>query len=73
MILLFQVETERNAENLVKAVGITYERHGVRRTVRATKEVILSAGSTETPKLLMLSRIGPRDHLESHNVITSTQ
>lgn len=34
----------------------------------ATKEIILSAGSLDSAKLLMLSGIGPRDHLESLGV-----
>lgn len=34
----------------------------------ADKEVIVSAGTLNSPKLLMLSGIGPKDHLKSHGI-----
>lgn len=36
--------------------------------LNATKEVILSAGAFQSPQLLMVSGIGPRDQLQAHNI-----
>lgn len=36
--------------------------------IRAKKEVLLSAGTLNSPQLLMLSGIGPADHLSQHKI-----
>ncbi|MCP6330396.1 GMC family oxidoreductase N-terminal domain-containing protein, partial [Klebsiella pneumoniae] len=42
-----------------RAVGVEIERKGVVETITANREVIVSASSFNSPKLLMLSGIGP--------------
>ncbi|MFC1694765.1 GMC family oxidoreductase [Pseudomonadota bacterium] len=46
-----------------KAIGIEYRQKGELKRVYADKEVILSAGAYNSPKLLMLSGIGSQDAL----------
>lgn len=40
------------------------------RTIRASKEIVLSAGALQTPKLLMLSGVGDRDELARFGIRT---
>lgn len=50
------------------AYGVEVTKNGVKKTYLATREVILSAGSVSSPQLLMLSGVGPQEHLETNNI-----
>lgn len=51
-----------------RAVGVEVLCKGRREVVRARSEVILAASSINSPKLLMLSGIGPAAHLAEHGI-----
>ncbi|MCT4559601.1 MAG: choline dehydrogenase [Pelagimonas sp.] len=51
-----------------RAVGVEIERNGKIETLSANAEVILAASSLNSPKLLMLSGIGPAAHLAEHGI-----
>jgi choline dehydrogenase len=53
-----------------RAVGVTYERAGLQHEVRANREVILSAGTLQTPQILQLSGIGPAEQLQTRGIPT---
>ncbi|MGH9090256.1 MAG: GMC family oxidoreductase [Acidimicrobiales bacterium] len=50
------------------AEAVSYLQGGRRRVARANREIIVSAGTIATPKLLMLSGIGPGPMLEEHRL-----
>ncbi|XP_055546894.1 glucose dehydrogenase [FAD, quinone]-like isoform X2 [Wyeomyia smithii] len=52
------------------AYGVEFIKGKQRYQIKATKEVILSAGAIASPQLLMLSGIGPREHLKSLSIPT---
>jgi len=51
-----------------RAVGVEYRKGGKLIKVYANKEVICSAGAVQSPQLLMLSGIGPQEHLETSGI-----
>ena len=67
-----QVITGAQATRLVidkrRVTGVEYAVAGRRETARAAREVILCGGVIDSPKLLMLSGIGPADHLTEAGV-----
>ena len=67
-----RIETDAHAERVLfegkRAVGVTYKRSGFARTARARKEVLLSLGAFNSPKLLQLSGVGPGELLRNHGI-----
>ncbi|WP_328810544.1 GMC family oxidoreductase [Rhodococcus sp. NBC_00294] len=63
------VSVRSRVEKLVvedgRCVGVRYRVDGGIVTVYAAREVLLSAGSVDSPRLLLLSGIGPSDELEA--------
>ncbi len=47
-----------------RATGVEIDRGGPPEEIRAEREVILSAGAYQSPQILMLSGVGPADHLQ---------
>lgn len=65
-----EIETNAEATKILinehnNAYGVIYVKDGKKYTAYAKKEVIVSGGSINSPKLLMLSGIGPKKHLEN--------
>ena len=51
-----------------RAVGVEFKQNGQVKRYRAEREVILSGGAINSPQLLMLSGVGPADHLREVGV-----
>jgi choline dehydrogenase len=56
------------ADGRLRCTGVTLLRGAERVNVRASREVILSAGAIATPQLLQLSGIGPAPLLREHGI-----
>ena len=48
---------------VTKAIGVEFERFGKKYTYLNKKEIAVCAGAVGSPQLLMVSGIGPKDHL----------
>ncbi|XP_023240782.1 glucose dehydrogenase [FAD, quinone]-like [Centruroides sculpturatus] len=51
-----------------RARAVQFDRLGYIHTVKARKEIIVSAGAVNSPQLLMLSGIGPKEELLKHGI-----
>jgi choline dehydrogenase len=62
-----RVMTEALTEKIVfdgrRAIGVAFRQDGRLVTARAAREIVLCGGAVNSPQLLMLSGIGPREHL----------
>ena len=67
------IQTNTHVQRIVfegiRAKSVLYKtKKGETKRVEATKEIILSAGAIGTPHLLMLSGVGPANHLKENDV-----
>ena len=66
------VATDSRAHRLIfdgnTCVGVEYEHSGRLMTARARAEVVLCAGTVDTPRLLLLSGVGPAGELQAAGV-----
>ncbi|CAB3794064.1 Oxygen-dependent choline dehydrogenase [Paraburkholderia caffeinitolerans] len=63
--VLFDVDASTGKR---RASGVEIVQQGVKRTFHANREVIVSAGAVDSPKLLQLSGVGPRALLAQHGI-----
>ncbi len=70
LTIVTQAQTRRVLIEHGRAVGVEALHEGKLRQWRAEREVVLSAGSFNTPQILMLSGIGPAEHLREMGVET---
>ena len=52
----------------LKVIGVDCVINGQSQVIEARRDVILSTGTISSPQLLMLSGIGPADHLRAHGI-----
>lgn len=65
LTIMTNCRVRRLAMEGTRVSGVVIEKRGRETTIRAEREVVLTAGAIGSPQLLMLSGIGPADHLRS--------
>jgi choline dehydrogenase-like flavoprotein len=68
LTVLSDAAVRRVIINGKRASGVEFTYRGETRQVAASAEVVLSLGAVNTPKVLMLSGIGDRQHLRDHGI-----
>lgn len=68
LTVVTQAEVQQILVKDGRATGVRYVHRGKERVVAAEKEVVLSAGAINSPRLLLLSGIGPADELAAAGV-----
>lgn len=67
-----EVITEAYSEKVLfegkRAIGVQYTKEEKSIAIKASREVILSAGAFGSPQLLLLSGVGPKAELDKHNI-----
>jgi choline dehydrogenase-like flavoprotein len=66
--ILTDAHTKRVLVENGRATGVCYEQSGNTKIAKARREIILSAGAIGSPHILMLSGIGPPEHLQSEGI-----
>ncbi|MEO8460897.1 MAG: choline dehydrogenase [Dokdonella sp.] len=67
LTIITRAFAERVVIDRGRAVAVDYRRHGRHERIEAG-EIILAGGTLNSPQLLMLSGIGPADHLRDHGI-----
>ena len=66
------VATNAHAQRILfdgrRAIGIEYDQNGETKTARANCEMLVSGGAFNSPQLLQLSGLGPRERLPEHGI-----
>jgi choline dehydrogenase-like flavoprotein len=68
LTVITHAQVERIEVQNKRAEGVLYKVNGRSHFINATREVLLCAGALQSPQLLMLSGIGPKETLEQHNI-----
>jgi choline dehydrogenase len=68
LTILDRAQATRILFNGDRAIGVEYARRGSVACAHAAREVIVSCGAFDSPKLLMLSGIGPEKELQNHGI-----